>query len=702
MKKPLILAVLAAGSAFGYFRDVYTPPGGGAPILLQRADAAKLQVYLNSGVKAGARSVIATPANNLVISDGSDPFGAIQTALTVWNSVPTANIRFKSLKLTEKGHSGDDLLNVIVIASSAADLSVVGATGTSTGALAVTDNRFVVEDGDFNGVAVTKGTIFDSDIVINPNYLFSTDGTTNSTDFQSVMTHELGHLLGSNHSAILGATMYPFAGPAQRVLSADDVAYATAVYPAKGTAVGTLTGKVTQSDGTTAVKTPIITFLDQSSGSMIGTLGAPDGSYSVLAPAGNYIMYAEPFNAFVSPINFYFLDATQVSTGYLPTFLGTAASPQTVLVTAGVTTTVPVLRVTQGTSSLQVPLVGTGVTGANGDIRNVLELRVANVLVSGQTFDLGFVSGGVDSSTTFQIVGPLGAKVNSVRVDSAVNFGGLPLIRANITLPVVQKSSLATLLITKGTSVTAITGVFIVVPPTPTINSVQDSQSARKSIVGGSWIAVYGSNLAPPGTRIWGDRDFVNDELLPRTLDGVSVSINGLPASIYYTLPGQLGIQAPSDLGPFPQVDVVVTNNGSVSRTFKTDVATNAPSFYVYPAGAKTYPASVHLNGQLIGDPAVTPGSAKAKAGETILLFVNGLGPSPSANLIPAPIVFTQDVSLTVGGQAAQVTFKGLVSAGLFQLNVILPKGVGDGDHPITVFTQGISSPAGVTIPIAQ
>ncbi len=701
MKKSLILAALAASSAFGYFRDTYTPPGG-LPILLQRADAAKLQVYLNSGVKAGAISAISTPANNLVISAGSDPFGAIQTALTVWNAVPTANIRFQSLKLTDKGHTGDDLLNVIVIAAGAADLSVVGATGTSKGALAVTDNRFVVEDGELNGVALTKGTIFDSDIVINPNFLFSTEGTANSTDFQSVMTHELGHLLGSNHSAILGATMYPFAGPAQRVLSADDVAYATAVYPAKGTALGTLAGKVFQSDGATAVKTPIITFLDQSTGNMIGTLGAPDGSYSVSAPAGNYIMYAEPFNAFVSAANFYFVDATQVSTGYLPTFLGTAASPQTVSVTAGATTTVPDLRVTQGTSSLQVPLVGTGVTGANGDIRSVLELRSANVLVSGQTFDLGFVSGGVDSTTTFQIFGPSGAKVNSVRVDSAVNFGGLPLIRANITLPVVQKSSLATLMITKGTSVTAITGVFIVVPPTPVISSVQDSQSARKSIVGGSWIALYGSNLAPAGTRIWGDRDFVNGDLLPRSLDGVSVAINGLPASIYYTLPGQMGIQAPSDLGPFPQVDVVVTNNGSVSRAFKTDVALYAPSLFVYPAGAKTYPAAVHLSGQLIGDPFVTQGSAKAKAGETILLFVNGLGTSPSASLIAAPIEFTKDVTVTVGGQAAQVTFKGVVAAGLFQLNVILPKGLGDGDSAITVFTQSLSSPGGVTIPIGQ
>ena len=72
MKKAFLLAALAATSALAYVRDAYVPPEGGAPIPLQRADADKLQVYLNTGVKGGATSAIATPANNLVIAAGSE------------------------------------------------------------------------------------------------------------------------------------------------------------------------------------------------------------------------------------------------------------------------------------------------------------------------------------------------------------------------------------------------------------------------------------------------------------------------------------------------------------------------------------------------------------------------------------------------------------------------------------------------------
>ena len=242
----------------------------------------------------------------------------------------------------------------------------------------------------------------------------------------------------------------------------------------------------------------------------------------------------------------------------------------------------------------------------------------------------------------------------------------------------------------------------MVVPPTPIISSVQDSQSARKSIVGGSWIAIYGSNLAPPALRTWGDKDFINGNLLPKALDGVSVSINGQPASIYYTLTSQMGIQAPSDLGSSGQADVVITHNGSVSRSFKVDVAANAPSLFFYQAGGKTYAAATHANGQLIGDPAVTPGSSKALQGETIVLYVNGLGSSPSGSIIGAFVEYTKDVNVSIGGKPADVKFKALTLAGTFQVNVVVPTGIALVDQLITVSTQSLTSPGSVTIPIGQ
>ena len=54
-------------------------------------------------------------------------------------------------------------------------------------------------------------------------------------------------------------------------------------------------------------------------------------------------------------------------------------------------------------------------------------------------------------------------------------------------------------------------------------------------------------NLAPAGdSRIWQDSDFVNSQM-PVQLDGVSATVNGKPAYVYYISPTQLNILTPPD-----------------------------------------------------------------------------------------------------------------------------------------------------------
>jgi hypothetical protein len=67
-------------------------------------------------------------------------------------------------------------------------------------------------------VATELGQILDADIYFNPNDIFVTFATPQvlaanpkSYDFESLLTHELGHALGFSHSNVWSAMMFPFA-----------------------------------------------------------------------------------------------------------------------------------------------------------------------------------------------------------------------------------------------------------------------------------------------------------------------------------------------------------------------------------------------------------------------------------------------------------------------------------------------------------
>ncbi len=81
-----------------------------------------------------------------------------------------------------------------------------------------------------------SGRIVDADIELNGVYFsFSTSDTPLvRTDIQNTLTHELGHLLGLDHSALLDATMYANADEGElekRDLHPDDIAGLCYIYP---------------------------------------------------------------------------------------------------------------------------------------------------------------------------------------------------------------------------------------------------------------------------------------------------------------------------------------------------------------------------------------------------------------------------------------------------------------------------------------
>ncbi len=236
------------------------------------------------------------------------------------------------------------------------------------------------------------------------------------------------------------------------------------------------------------------------------------------------------------------------------------------------------------------------------------------------------------------------------------------------------------------------------VSATPMIELVVNEASQAPGISSSSWITIFGVNLATSAGS-WNSSDFDGDNL-PIQLDGVSVTVNGLPAYPSYVSPYQLNVLAPFDptIGP---VKVQVSTEYGVGNEFTVDKVDLAPAFFQVAYG---YPAAVHLNGNPIGPSSQPTGGnfTPAAPGETIQIFGTGFGPvvgaGPDGQVLAAPAQLMGQVTVTIGGKPATVIWAGMVSAGLDQLNVTIPEGLPDGDFPIVATVGGVSTQPEVVI----
>jgi len=194
----------------------------------------------------------------------------------------------------------------------------------------------------------------------------------------------------------------------------------------------------------------------------------------------------------------------------------------------------------------------------------------------------------------------------------------------------------------------------------------------------------------------------VNNQM-PTNLDGVSATVNGTKAYVYYISPTQVNILTPPNAIQ-GTIQVELTNNGTTSAAYTTTAQADSPSFFVFNGGP--YLAATHVNGSYIGPTTLYPGSTTPAApGETVVLYANGFG-STSTPVVSGSVTQSGTLSplpvITIGGIGATVQFAGLVLVGEFQFNVVVPASLANGDQAITATYNGLSTQAGTLITIQQ
>jgi uncharacterized protein (TIGR03437 family) len=251
----------------------------------------------------------------------------------------------------------------------------------------------------------------------------------------------------------------------------------------------------------------------------------------------------------------------------------------------------------------------------------------------------------------------------------------------------------------------------------PSINAggLVNAASYTAPLTPGGVASLFGSNLA--------DSTVLAGLPLPTVLGGVTVTVNGVAAPLYFVSPNQINFQVPWELLGQAQASVTVTAGGGIRLVANPDGSSNyglaslsqaakvavSPALFSIDSRGTGQGAILIANSDIVAAPEGSiPGrnTRPARRGEFISIFCTGLGDvanRPASGAPPSPAALastTLTPSVTIGGAPAPVAFSGLAPGfvGLYQVNVQVPGNAPSGGAVPVVVTLGGASSNTVTI----
>ncbi len=223
------------------------------------------------------------------------------------------------------------------------------------------------------------------------------------------------------------------------------------------------------------------------------------------------------------------------------------------------------------------------------------------------------------------------------------------------------------------------------ITPTPGISAIRGPNRAN-NLAPGAIFSLYGTSLAPQGYSF-----LVSSATWPRSVNGISVTINGVAAPLYYVSPTQINGQIPFETAP-GTATAIITVNGSLPAQMNFPVVPAAPDVLVQGGG--TQAVAVNQTGT------VNSPTTAAHPGDVEVVYLSGIGiPSPSiptAGSAPSTPPFAQvnyPYQIALNGQQVPVYFLGYAPGytALVQANFGIPANL-TGDLSLVITVNGLAS----------
>ena len=238
-------------------------------------------------------------------------------------------------------------------------------------------------------------------------------------------------------------------------------------------------------------------------------------------------------------------------------------------------------------------------------------------------------------------------------------------------------------------------------PSTPVISAggavSAASFVANQPLAPGGFVSIFGANLSSGLNQ---------SPTLPLAtqLGATQVVMAGRSLPLQFATGGQINAIIPYDIPANATQQLIVVNGPAYSQPEPVIVAPAQPA--VFTADASGTGAGIVVDVLPDGSQFVVNASNPASAGDAIVIYCAGLGPIDPPVAAGSAASLTQlsytvnPVTVTIGGQSAQVLFGGLAPgfAGLYQVNAIVPGGIAPASNVPLVVTVAGQSSAPVTI----
>ena len=237
-------------------------------------------------------------------------------------------------------------------------------------------------------------------------------------------------------------------------------------------------------------------------------------------------------------------------------------------------------------------------------------------------------------------------------------------------------------------------------PSIPAGGIVNGASFSKLPPAAGSIASLFGTNLANSTVA-------ASSLPLPTSLGGVSVTVNGVAAPLFFVSTGQINFQIPWQAGS-ATVPVVVTVNGLISNTATLALASAGPGIFTINSSGSGQGAIQIANTTTFAAPSGSiPGvtAQPVARGQYITVYCSGLGAVQNPPVSGAAASGQTTVvapSMTIGGVSVTPSFAGLAPGfvGLYQVNAQVPQSVTPGNAVAVVITANSVASNSVTIAV--